>query len=68
MNDPVVTITVGADGPYEVNGRVRILAADGSLIEESERAWLCRCGASAKKPMCDGSHRACGFEDAGVPS
>ncbi len=63
-----VTVSVTANGPLEVSGMVKVLAADGDVIEESERVFLCRCGHSAKKPFCDGSHKRMGFQDSGVPS
>ena len=61
MSDDRVTITPLADGPLEVTGPVTITASDGSAIEVTDRTWLCRCGASAKKPFCDGSHKKAGF-------
>ena len=61
-----VVITVGADGPLEVTGDAEVRAADGTVISEAERLFLCRCGQSAKKPFCDGSHRKVGFHDAGL--
>lgn len=64
----VATVTVEADGPLFVDGPIRIVAADGTVIMEMDRTWLCRCGHSAKKPFCDGSHRRNGFSDPGVPS
>jgi CDGSH-type Zn-finger protein len=42
---------------------VRIVAADGSVLYEGEKAALCRCGRSANKPFCDGTHKTVGFED-----
>lgn len=62
-----VTVTVEADGPLFVSGPVRIVGADGTVVEETERTWLCRCGHSSSKPFCDGSHRRQGFRDPGVP-
>ena len=56
-----ITITSLADGPYEVVGEVDILAADGTLVKESSKSYLCRCGHSAKKPFCDGAHKKEGF-------
>ena len=36
----------------------------GSVVEARARVTLCRCGASANKPLCDGSHKEAGFTDA----
>ncbi|MCB0925728.1 MAG: CDGSH iron-sulfur domain-containing protein [Mycobacterium sp.] len=58
---PKTTITSLTDGPYEVDGDVDILAADGTLVKGSSKSYLCRCGHSAKKPFCDGSHKREGF-------
>ena len=57
-----VTIRACANGPYEVSGLAAILTDDGSVIKEGEKAYLCRCGQSARKPFCDGTHNKIGFE------
>jgi CDGSH-type Zn-finger protein len=51
------------DGPLKVTGEVEILNADGSVNQATAQTWLCRCGKSANKPFCDGSHRTNGFRD-----
>jgi CDGSH-type Zn-finger protein len=56
-----VTITPLKDGPLEVAGEVEILASDGTLIKQTSKSYLCRCGHSAKKPFCDGAHKREGF-------
>jgi len=61
MSESKVIITALTDGPLEVAGDVKILAADGSVIKETDKSYLCRCGHSAKKPFCDGAHRKEGF-------
>jgi CDGSH-type Zn-finger protein len=38
--------------------------ADGNLHPTKEMVALCRCGASAKKPFCDGTHSKVGFQAA----
>jgi len=43
-------------GPLWVRGGVEIVGADGGAYERRNRVTLCRCGASANKPFCDGSH------------
>jgi len=60
MSEPVI-ITPDIDGPLHVTGPVTITAPDGTIIEETEQTWLCRCGHSKKKPFCDGSHRKEGW-------
>lgn len=57
------SITVCPRGPLLVRGDFEILDAEGQPIERTrETVALCRCGASAIKPYCDGSHKLNGFE------
>jgi uncharacterized Fe-S cluster protein YjdI/CDGSH-type Zn-finger protein len=49
------------DGPLYVRGNIAIFSEDQALLREDTRVALCRCGASANKPFCDGSHRKVGF-------
>ena len=52
------------NGPLRVSGSFAITDAQGNVFDLSGRETisLCRCGASANKPFCDGAHRAAGFQ------
>ncbi len=56
----VNTMFVRENGPLAIHADLTI---DGE--ETGFRATLCRCGASKKKPYCDGSHVAAKFEATG---
>lgn len=58
----VNTLRVRENGPLAFHAPLTIAG-----IEETPRATLCRCGASAHKPYCDGSHAAAGFVATGEP-
>jgi CDGSH-type Zn-finger protein len=45
-------------GPIWVRGGIPVVATDGQTYEIRNRMTLCRCGRSANKPFCDGSHAA----------
>ena len=49
------------NGPLKVSGAHEVTSGTGKAHARGETAFLCRCGQSAKKPFCDGSHRAAGF-------
>ena len=55
-----LTIIPTPNGPLKCMGRVAVSSADGR-IRESQDIRLCRCGGSATKPFCDGTHRRNGF-------
>ncbi len=60
-----VTITVRVNGPYRLSGPFKLVDAEGNEIKvESGREFvaLCRCGQSANKPFCDGTHKRTGFQ------
>jgi CDGSH-type Zn-finger protein len=60
-----VTIRSLKNGPYIVQGEVELLDSEGHRIgTERETIALCRCGASTKKPFCDGTHSKIGFQAA----
>jgi CDGSH-type Zn-finger protein len=64
-NEPLMPQAVAAinDGPLWVTAGVPITNSDGSVLETRNRVTLCRCGQSANKPLCDGSHKDAGFTD-----
>ncbi len=55
-----VTVTKG--GPLLVKGVLAIELANGEMDEKTGTTALCRCGASANKPYCDGSHQNIEFD------
>lgn len=60
-----VVIRTRNNGPFVVEGPVTIVDADGNkfpISADKPAIALCRCGHSAKKPFCDGSHKTSGFE------
>lgn len=59
-----VTIEATRDGPYLVTGAIELRDHDGKVVPTRGKTWLCRCGASTKKPFCDGSHSRTGFRAA----
>jgi CDGSH-type Zn-finger protein len=77
-----VRVTVSENGPYMVTGGVPLakqtIVADaeggseawleGAAIRHHDTYALCRCGASATKPFCDGTHTGIGFAGAETAS
>ena len=58
-----VKITIIQNGPALVEcNEAEIVMADGSVVTKEKKFSLCRCGASNKKPFCDGTHNTCGFK------
>jgi CDGSH-type Zn-finger protein len=58
-------ITVGSNGSIRVEGDFEIVDPQWNAFGLAGRTaiGLCRCGQSANKPFCDGSHNAAGFRD-----
>jgi CDGSH-type Zn-finger protein len=53
------------DGPLIVRGDFELRTPDGALIDPGRgTVALCRCGRSAIKPFCDGTHKAARFRAA----
>jgi CDGSH-type Zn-finger protein len=50
-------ITVYPDGPLIVRGDFVLELLDEGPISAGRTVALCRCGRSATKPLCDGSHK-----------
>lgn len=61
-NEPVKMKLV-PNGPIRFEeGEYQITLVDGTVMEKKAPFSLCRCGESAKKPFCDGTHKTCGFQ------
>jgi CDGSH-type Zn-finger protein len=70
-----VRIIPKSNGPLIIEGPVRIVTPEGQVLtppprkdgKAAEVVVLCRCGGSATKPFCDGTHKRNGFQDGQVP-
>jgi len=58
------SVTVYPDGPLVVRGDVEVRELDGETVSAGRTVALCRCGRSALKPLCDGSHKVAQVADA----
>ena len=55
------SIEIRENGPLMVRNLKVMILPDGSQAEKKELTVLCRCGLSANKPYCDGSHKREGW-------
>lgn len=57
-----VTVTPYPDGPLLIRGDFELRRPDGTMVDiDQATVALCRCGRSATKPFCDGTHKVTGF-------
>jgi CDGSH-type Zn-finger protein/uncharacterized Fe-S cluster protein YjdI len=57
-----LAVTPSPDGPLVVSGNLEVCSGTGRTVKRVTSARLCRCGGSAKKPFCDGTHARIGFK------
>lgn len=62
VRDGPLVIEPLRNGPLSVRGSLEIVSGTGRMVARLRQARFCRCGASANKPYCDGSHARVGFE------
>ena len=60
----MASIEPKADGPLVVTGVTSCSNSLGATLAVTDPFYLCRCGGSANKPFCDGTHKKNGFKSA----
>ena len=58
----IVNIQIKPNGPILINTDYHITYSNGEVEIKKGKTNLCRCGASANKPYCDGSHKTIDFQ------
>jgi len=62
-----VKVKIYENGPIALDFEGEVSVDSGGTSERKEGPiFLCRCGQSANKPFCDGTHRKANFEGAPV--
>jgi CDGSH-type Zn-finger protein/uncharacterized Fe-S cluster protein YjdI len=62
IRDGVLAIDPEPNGPLAIRGNLEIISGTGRVVSRVTAARLCRCGGSATKPFCDGTHVRIGFK------
>ena len=60
--ETTTTVEVRPDGPLLISGQLTVTHRDGRTQQCDGITAFCRCGGSANKPFCDGSHKRNGFK------
>ena len=57
-------VTVRSNGSIHIEGDFELFDLNGGKFDLSGRTLikLCRCGQSNNQPLCDGTHKTCGFQ------
>ena len=61
--DHTLAMDLTPNGPLLLRGEVEIRDAAGEVSYKGSKAVLCRCGSSASKPFCNGSHVRPGWRE-----
>lgn len=56
-----LTVSQAPNGPLLLRGQFTLVSGDGETVFHGQKAALCRCGGSANKPFCDGTHSRIDF-------
>jgi len=59
--DGRIDIEPEPNGPLQLRGAIEVVSGTGRMVCRVTQARLCRCGGSATKPFCDGTHARNGF-------
>ncbi len=59
--DGSLSVDPEIDGPLSITGNLELCTGTGRTFDRVRSVKLCRCGGSANKPFCDGTHRRNGF-------
>ena len=53
-------VRIQKDGPIMIKGTFNFRDTSGKITGGEQELYLCRCGGSASKPWCDGTHKKTG--------
>jgi len=60
-NGPL-NVTLRTNGPLKIEGALEVCSGTGRTVVRGTEHFFCRCGGSANKPFCDGTHKRIGFK------
>ncbi len=62
VSPDAVSVELLPNGPLIVRGPHTVTGADGKSVQRKGPSVYCRCGASNRKPFCDGTHTRINFK------
>jgi CDGSH-type Zn-finger protein len=58
---PETEVRILKDGPIMIKGIFTFRDSSGEVSNGAQEYYICRCGGSASKPWCDGTHKTIGI-------